>query len=336
MLNIGIIGAGRIGKVHAQSIANYVRAAKVTAVADPFITDETAAWAQSLGVGTISRDYHDILSDESVGAVLICSPTDTHAAISLEAIAAGKHVFCEKPVDHDIGRIQEVLNALEGSNLKYMVGFNRRFDHNFRALRKTVAGGGVGKVELVKITSRDPQPPSAEYAARSGGIFLDMAIHDFDMVRYLSGDEVESVYVQPAVLVDPAIGQAGDYDSAVITLRLAGGALAVIDNCRRCAYGYDQRAEVFGSAGAALCGNDRESSAQLWAAGGEIGEKPLFFFLERYMQAYAAEVTAFAQAVMNDTDVPVGARDGLAAVRIGIAATRSAKTGLPVNIGDIA
>jgi len=334
MLHIGIIGAGRIGKVHAQSIANYVRTAKVTAIADPFLTDETAAWAKGLGIASVSTDHRDIISDPGIDAVLICSPTDTHSAISLEAIAAGKHVFCEKPVDHDIGRIKEVLRALEGSKLKYMVGFNRRFDHNFRAVRKAVTDGKIGKVELVKITSRDPEPPSAEYAARSGGIFLDMTIHDFDMVRYLSGEEVTEVYTQPAVLVDPAIGQAGDFDSAVITLKLASGALAVIDNCRRCAYGYDQRAEVFGADGAAICGNDRESNAQTWTNTSEAREKPLFFFLERYMQAYAAEVMEFIDAVVNDTDVPVGAHDGLAAVRIGIAATQSAKTGLPVKVGE--
>ena len=334
MVNIGILGAGRIGKVHAQSIAHFVRGAKVAAIADPVITDETAAWARGLGIAGITEDYHDILGDPGIGAVLICSPTDTHARISLEAIAAGKHVFCEKPIDHDAGRVSEVLAALAGApGRKYMVGFNRRFDHNFRAVRRAVADGSVGRVELVKITSRDPAPPSAQYAARSGGIFLDMAIHDFDMVRYLSGEEVESVYVQPAVLVDPAIGEAGDYDSAVITLKLRSGALAVIDNSRRCAYGYDQRAEVFGSQGSAACRNDAPSSVRVANKDGVTAEKPLYFFLERYMQAYAAEVTEFCEAVVNDTPVPVTAQDGLAAVQIGIAATQSAKTGLPVKVG---
>ncbi len=334
MLNIGIIGAGRIGKVHTQSIVNYVRTARVVAIADPFITEETAAWAEDLGA-KVSKDYQDIINDKSIDVVLICSSTDTHSQISLEAIAAGKHVFCEKPIDHDVERINEVLQALaapEAKRLKYMVGFNRRFDHNFRAVRAAVTDGKVGKVELVKITSRDPEPPSAEYAARSGGIFLDMAIHDFDMVRYLSGEEVESVYVQPAVLVDPAIGEAGDFDSAVITLKLKSGALAVIDNCRRCAYGYDQRAEVFGSEGSAACRNDAASNVNIATTNGVTAEKPLFFFLERYMQAYATEVTEFIEAVVHDTPVSVNAQDGLAAVLIGIAATESAKTGLPVQL----
>jgi len=334
-LTVGIIGAGRIGKVHAQSIANFVPGAKVAAIADPFISDETAAWAKGLGVETISKNYLDIINDKSIDAVLICSPTDTHAQVSVEAIEAGKHVFCEKPIDMSVARIKQVLAALEKSPVKYMVGFNRRFDHNFRAVRAAVENGSIGKVEVVKVTSRDPNPPSGEYAARSGGIFLDMTIHDFDMVRYLSGDEIEEVYVSPGVLVDPAIGEAGDFDTAVINMKLKSGALAVIDNCRRCAYGYDQRAEVFGSLGAALCDNDAQSNAQVWNDGGRTGEKPLFFFLERYMQAYATEVTEFIDAVVNDTPVPTGAQDGLAAVRIGLAATISAKEGRPVKISEI-
>ncbi|MDR2647506.1 MAG: inositol 2-dehydrogenase [Oscillospiraceae bacterium] len=335
MLRIGIIGAGRIGKVHTQSICNYVRDAVITTIADPFITPELEQWAKQNGIANTTKNYQDILQDPNIDAVLICSSTDTHAAISLEAIAAGKHIFCEKPIDHDIGKIKAVLNALADTSIKYMVGFNRRFDHNFRAVRAAVEAGKVGKVEIVKITSRDPNPPSAEYAARSGGMFLDMTIHDFDMVRYLSGEEVEEVFVHPAVLVDPAIGEAGDVDTAVITLKLQSGALAVIDNCRRCAYGYDQRAEVFGSLGAAACGNDAASNVQVSAANGVTGEKPLFFFLERYMRAYATEVEEFIAAVVNDTPVPVDAAAGLEAVRIGIAATVSSKEGRPVKLAEI-
>ena len=333
MLNIGIIGAGRIGKVHTQSIVNCVRTAKVVAIADPFITEETKAWAEGLGA-KVSKDYLDIINDPAIDTVLICSSSDTHSQISLEAIAAGKHVFCEKPIDLDVGRITEVLKALEAKpELKYTVGFNRRFDHNFRAVRKAVEAGKIGKVELVKVTSRDPAPPSPEYAARSGGIFMDMTIHDFDMVRYLSGEEVESVFVQPAVLVDPAIGEAGDFDSAVITMKLASGALAVIDNSRRCAYGYDQRAEVFGSGGAAASQNDAASNVRVSTGAGVAGEKPLYFFLERYMQAFATEVEEFIASIVDDTPVPVDAYAGLAAVLIAIAATQSAKTGLPVKVG---
>lgn len=335
MLKVGIIGAGRIGKVHTESICNYVKNAEVKAIADPFLSEETAAWAKKLGVEVVTKDYHEILADPEIGAVLICSSTDTHSPISIEAIHAGKHIFCEKPIDHDVAKINEVRKALEGTGLKYQVGFNRRFDHNFEAVRNAVQAGKIGEPHIVKITSRDPEPPSAAYVAVSGGMFLDMTIHDFDMARFLVGSDVEEVYVQSAVLVDPAIGEAGDVDTAVITMKMTNGALAVIDNSRRAAYGYDQRAEVFGSKGMVAVENDSVSNAKIATADGVTGEKPLFFFLERYMQAYAKEVTAFVDAVVNDTKVPVNQDDGLKAVLIGLAATKSAKEHRPVKISEI-
>lgn len=335
MLKVGIIGAGRIGKVHTESICNYVKNAEVKAIADPFLSEETAAWAKKLGVEVVTKDYHEILADPEIGAVLICSSTDTHSPISIEAIYAGKHIFCEKPIDHDVAKINEVRKALEGTGLKYQVGFNRRFDHNFEAVRNAVQAGKIGEPHIVKITSRDPEPPSAAYVAVSGGMFLDMTIHDFDMARFLVGSDVEEVYVQSAVLVDPAIGEAGDVDTAVITMKMTNGALAVIDNSRRAAYGYDQRAEVFGSKGMVAVENDSVSNAKIATADGVTGEKPLFFFLERYMQAYAKEVTAFVDAVVNDTEVPVNQDDGLKAVLIGLAATKSAKEHRPVKISEI-
>ncbi|MBS6859896.1 MAG: inositol 2-dehydrogenase [Clostridiales bacterium] len=335
MLKVGIIGAGRIGKVHTESICNYVKNAEVKAIADPFLSEETAAWAKKLGVEVVTKDYHEILVDPEIGAVLICSSTDTHSPISIEAIHAGKHIFCEKPIDHDVAKINEVRKALEGTGLKYQVGFNRRFDHNFEAVRNAVQAGKIGEPHIVKITSRDPEPPSAAYVAVSGGMFLDMTIHDFDMARFLVGSDVEEVYVQSAVLVDPAIGEAGDVDTAVITMKMTNGALAVIDNSRRAAYGYDQRAEVFGSKGMVAVENDSVSNAKIATADGVTGEKPLFFFLERYMQAYAKEVTAFVDAVVNDTEVPVNQDDGLKAVLIGLAATKSAKEHRPVKISEI-
>lgn len=335
MLKVGIIGAGRIGKVHTESICNYVKNAEVKAIADPFLSEETAAWAKKLGVEVVTKDYHEILADPEIGAMLICSSTDTHSPISIEAIHAGKHIFCEKPIDHDVAKINEVRKALEGTGLKYQVGFNRRFDHNFEAVRNAVQAGKIGEPHIVKITSRDPEPPSAAYVAVSGGMFLDMTIHDFDMARFLVGSDVEEVYVQSAVLVDPAIGEAGDVDTAVITMKMTNGALAVIDNSRRAAYGYDQRAEVFGSKGMVAVENDSISNAKIATADGVTGEKPLFFFLERYMQAYAKEVTAFVDAVVNDTEVPVNQDDGLKAVLIGLAATKSAKEHRPVKISEI-
>lgn len=335
MVTLGIIGAGRIGKVHTESICNYVRNAKIKTVADPFMNDTTAAWLKSMGVENTAKDYHDILNDPEIDAVLICSSTNTHSPISLEAIAAGKHVFCEKPIDHDLGRIKEVVNALKGSRLKYQVGFNRRHDHNFAAVKQAILDGKVGDVHIIKITSRDPEPPSAEYAAVSGGMFLDMTIHDFDMVRFLAGCDAEEIYVQSAVLVDPAIGEAGDVDTAVITLKMANGAIAVIDNSRRAAYGYDQRAEVFGSKGMVATANDTLSTAVLSNAEGVTGEKPLYFFLERYMQSFATEVKGFVNAIENDTDTLVNVEDGLKPVLMGIAAKKSVLEHRPVKLSEI-
>lgn len=335
MVTVGIIGAGRIGKVHTASICNIVKNATIKTIADPFMNEETANWAKSMGVSNTTKDYKEILADPEIDAVLICSSTNTHSPISVEAIKAGKHVFCEKPIDHDVEKIKEVIDALKDSKVKYQVGFNRRFDHNFEAVRNAVAAGKIGDPHIIKVTSRDPEPPSAEYAAVSGGMFLDMTIHDFDMVRYLAGCDAEEIYVQSAVLVDPAIGEAGDVDTAVITIKMENGAIAVIDNSRKAAYGYDQRAEVFGSKGMVATTNDTESSAVLSTADGVTGEKPLYFFLERYMQSFAKEVNCFIQAIENNTDTPLGVLDGLKPVLMGIAAKKSVEEHRPVKISEI-
>ena len=320
MIQIGIIGAGRIGKVHAESITRFVKGAEVKAIADPYLTEETKAWANAMGIAEAYGDYHKILADPAIDIVLICSSTDTHSQISLEAIAAGKHVFCEKPIDHDVEKIKAVIAALKDSKVKYQVGFNRRFDHNFMAAREAVKSGKIGDLNILKITSRDPGAPPVSYIKVSGGIFLDMTIHDFDMVRFMSGAEVEEVYAIGGVLVDPAIGEAGDIDTAIITMKLSNGALAVIDNCRRATYGYDQRVEAFGSLGQVAIGNDTDSTAVISNGEGVTAEKPKLFFLERYMQAYVAEVSAFIDAVVNDKEVAVSAEDGLKPVLIGLAA----------------
>lgn len=335
MIKVGIIGAGRIGKVHITSITTRVPDAAIKTVADPFLTEETAAWAKSMGVEKTTKDYHEIIDDPEIDAVLICSSTDTHSPISLEAIRAGKHVFCEKPIDHDVEKIREVIQALEGTGLKYQVGFNRRFDHNFEALQQAVAAGKVGKPEIIKITSRDPEPPGIDYVKVSGGMFLDMTIHDFDMARFLAGCDATEVYVQAANLVDPAIGEAGDVDTAVITLQMENGAIAVIDNCRKAVYGYDQRAEVFGSEGMAAITNDTQSSTVISTGSGVTGEKPLFFFLERYMDAYGKEVAAFIDAIVHDKATPLNVMDGLKPVLMGLAAQKSYEEHRPVKISEI-
>lgn len=334
MLKVGIIGAGRIGKVHTESITKYVPNAEVKAIADPFMNNATEEWAKSMGVKEIYKDYKEILKDKEIEAVLVCSSTDTHSQISIEALQAGKHVFCEKPVDHNLERIKNVLDEVKESGKKFQVGFNRRFDHNFRAIKEAVKAGKIGEPHIIRVTSRDPEAPSAEYVKVSGGIFLDMTIHDFDMVRYLSGSEVEEVYAVGTVLVDPAIGEAGDIDTAIITLKFANGALGVIDNSRRAAYGYDQRAEVFGSKGSVATANDAASTAVLSTEKGIVSEKPLYFFLERYMQSFAEEIRQFVDAIVNDTEVPVNANDGLQPVLIGLAAKKSLEEGRPVKLSE--
>ena len=336
MLKIGIIGAGRIGKVHLESISYHVKNATVTAMADPFMNEETEKLIRSYGVSKVTKDYKDILNDKDIDAVLVCSSTDTHAAISIEAINAGKHVFCEKPVDHSIEKIQAVADALkEHPDIKFQVGFNRRFDHNFAAIRKAYDDGKIGEAHILKITSRDPEPPNPAYINVSGGIFLDMTIHDFDMACFLTDSDVEELYVNSAVLVDPAIGEQGDVDTAIITMKMANGALAVIDNSRKAAYGYDQRAELFGSKGMVATSNDTVSSAVISNADGVTGEKPLFFFLERYMGSFSEEMRQFTEAVINDTEVPVGIHAGLQSVKIGLAARKSVEEHRPVKISEI-
>lgn len=336
MLKIGIIGAGRIGKVHLESISYHVKNATVTAMADPFMNEETEKLIRSYGVSKVTKDYKDILNDKDIDAVLVCSSTDTHAAISIEAINAGKHVFCEKPVDHSIEKIQAVADALkEHPDIKFQVGFNRRFDHNFAAIRKAYDDGKIGEAHILKITSRDPEPPNPAYIKVSGGIFLDMTIHDFDMACFLTDSDVEELYVNSAVLVDPAIGEQGDVDTAIITMKMANGALAVIDNSRKAAYGYDQRAELFGSKGMVATSNDTVSSAVISNADGVTGEKPLFFFLERYMGSFSEEMRQFTDAVINDTEVPVGIHAGLQSVKIGLAARKSVEGHRPVKISEI-
>lgn len=336
MLKIGIIGAGRIGKVHLESISYHVKNATVTAMADPFMNEETEKLIRSYGVSKVTKDYKDILNDKDIDAVLVCSSTDTHAAISIEAINAGKHVFCEKPVDHSIEKIQAVADALkEHPDIKFQVGFNRRFDHNFAAIRKAYDDGKIGEAHILKITSRDPEPPNPAYIKVSGGIFLDMTIHDFDMACFLTDSDVEELYVNSAVLVDPAIGEQGDVDTVIITMKMANGALAVIDNSRKAAYGYDQRAELFGSKGMVATSNDTVSSAVISNADGVTGEKPLFFFLERYMGSFSEEMRQFTEAVINDTEVPVGIHAGLQSVKIGLAARKSVEEHRPVKISEI-
>ncbi len=331
-LKIGIIGAGRIGKLHANNLVNRVPDAELVAISDVY-APAAKELAEKLNVPNWYDDYHKILENPDVEAVFICSSTDTHSPISIEAARAGKHIFCEKPIDHDLDKIKVVLEEVERAGVKYQVGFNRRFDRNFKHVHEVVQSGGIGDVQIVKVTSRDPEAPPLSYVKVSGGIFVDMTIHDFDMVRYLSGSEVTEVSAVGACLVNPEIGAAGDVDTCIITLRFANGALGVIDNSRQAVYGYDQRIEVFGSKGCITADNETPNNTTLYTAEGVTKEKPLWFFLERYNDAFIAEENAFVDACLNDHPTAVGAFDGLQPVRIAIAAKESCeKGGAPVKV----
>ena len=334
MYNVGIIGVGRIGRVHAQSITNLIPNAKVKAVMDVYL-DGVREYADSMGIPDVYGDYNELLADPEIDAVLVCSSTDTHAEISMAAMKAGKHVFCEKPIDYDLDRIDQVLKVAEETGVKFQVGFNRRFDHNFARINQVTKDGVVGDPHIIKITSRDPEPPPISYVKVSGGLFFDMAIHDFDMARFQAGSEVTEVYALGGSLVDPEIGKAGDVDTAITTLKFENGAMAVIDNSRKAAYGYDQRVEVFGSKGSVEARNDKATNTLLRTEEAVTQDKPLYFFLERYMDSFAEEMKQFFEAVDKDTDTPVGGIDGLNAVIIAMAAKKSVDEGRPVKISEI-
>lgn len=334
-LRFGVIGAGRIGKIHAENLATRIPGVEVAAIADPLLASATEL-ATRLHVPKATANYKELLADPTIQAVAICSSTDTHAPILIEAAQAGKHIFCEKPIHFKLDRIDAALAAVEKAGVKLQIGFNRRFDPNFRRVRQMVAEGKVGEVHILRITSRDPAPPPIEYVKVSGGIFFDMTIHDFDMARYLSGSEVEEVFVAGAVRVDPLIGQAGDIDTAVITLKFANGAIGTIDNSRKAVYGYDQRVEVFGSGGMVAVTNNFPNSATYSGSAGVISEKPLYFFLERYAESFVAEMREFAAAVQNNTTPPVTGPDGRAPVLIAMAAARSYQEGRPVRLSEVA
>ena len=333
-LQIGIVGAGRIGNVHAQSITYHIPNAAVRMITD---INEAAAKtvAERYSIPSYGADYRAILNDPEIDAVLVCSPTPTHADIAIAAMRAGKHVFCEKPVDLTLEKIRATAECAKETGRKLQIGFNRRFDHNHGRVQALAKGGALGNIELIKITSRDPEPPSPEYAASSGGLFIDMMIHDFDMAMFLAGCDVREVYATGTSLVDKRIGEAGDVDTAIVTLTFENGALGVIDNSRQAVYGYDQRVEVFGSKGCITADNETANNTTLYTESGVLREKPLHFFLERYNDAYIQEEADFVDACLNGTPTPVTAFDGLQPVLIAIAAKKSCELGgVPVKVGE--
>ncbi|MGQ9492641.1 MAG: inositol 2-dehydrogenase [Anaerolineae bacterium] len=333
-INVAVIGAGRIGRVHAQNLAFRVPNARLVAIAD-IMLEAAEKCAADCQYPTACQDYRTLLDNPDIEAVVVCSSTDTHAQIVEEAAAARKHVFCEKPLDFDLVRIDRVLAAVEKAGVKFQIGFNRRFDANFKRVRELVAAGEIGTPHILRITSRDPQPPPIEYVKRSGGIFLDMTIHDFDMARYLMQSEVTELYATGGVMVDPEIGKAGDIDTALITLRFENGAIGSIDNSRRAVYGYDQRVEVFGSGGVVVVTNKKPDTAEWSTATGVHSSLPLFFFIERYTDSYIAEMQAFIECILQDKKPPVTGLDARIPVVMGYAAGKSYAENRPVKLSEI-
>ena len=330
-VRFGLLGAGRIGKVHAKAITGDANA-RLIAVADAF-PDAAKAIASQYGCDIRSIEAIEAAAD--IDAVVICTPTDTHAELIERFARAGKAIFCEKPIDLSLDRVKACLKVVRETKATLMVGFNRRFDPHFRAVRAAIDSGALGAVEMAVITSRDPGAPPVDYIKRSGGIFRDMTIHDFDMARFLLGEEIAEVSAMAAVLVDPAIGTAGDFDSAQVMLRTASGKMAVISNSRRATYGYDQRIEVHGSAGLASAENQRPVSIEVATAAGYTRPPLHDFFMTRYTEAYAAEIAVFIAALSGKGKAEPSGEDGLIALALAEAALKSVAEGRTVRMNEI-
>ena len=330
---MAVAGLGRIGKIHLKNLARNFSQIRLVAVMD--LLDESKTLAEEFNVPVFVKSFEELLAVPDLDAVVICSPTDTHADYVIQAARAGVQIFCEKPLDLSLERVQEVLEVVKKEGIHLMLGFNRRFDPEFKKIRQLVEEGAVGDPQIIKITSRDPGPPPVSYIERSGGMFLDMTIHDFDMARYISGKEVKEVYARAAVKVDPEIGRAGDVDTAVITLTFEDDSLAVIDNCRKAVYGYDQRLEVFGSKGMAQAENNFPNNHKLYTEKGSSGDLPLHFFLERYETSYLQEMREFIEALNSGKGMPVDGSDGLISIAIGLAAKKSIQENRPVQLTEI-
>ncbi len=333
-INVGIIGAGRIGRVHAENLAYRIPEANVVAIADIFV-ESAEKCAADFNIPLAFKDHRTIMENDEIEAVVICSSTDTHAQFIQEAAGAGKHIFCEKPIDFDLKKIDRALEAVSQAGVKLQIGFNRRFDPSFKRVHDMVVEGKIGTPHIVHIFSRDPAPPPVEYIKVSGGIFLDMTIHDFDMARYLIGGEVEEVYATGGVMIDPHIGEAGDIDTALVTLRYAQGAIGSIDNSRQAVYGYDQRVEVFGSEGGIVVANHTPNNAIYSNVDGVHAAKPLYFFIERYTDAYIAEMREFITCILEDRVPSVTGIDGRIPVVMGLAAWKSYRENRPVKLREI-
>jgi len=328
-IRVAVIGCGRIGRLHAGLLARQVPGLALAGLADAV---PAAAAAAAADLGSQVRSIEEILAAPEVDAVAICSSTDTHVELIEAVAAAGKAIFCEKPVSLDLGLVRRARDAVAAAGVPFVVGFNRRFDPGHASVRAAVADGEIGQVHLVRISSRDPAPPPLDYLAVSGGMFLDMVIHDFDMARYLTGSEVVEVYARGAVRVDPRIGEAGDIDTAVTMLTHADGTISTIDNSREAVYGYDQRLEAFGSRGMAVSDNPRVHAGWSMTGGRSVGQSLPWFFLERYRDAYRLQWQAFGEYLRHGGQPLAGMDDALAATAIALAAGASAREGRPMAV----
>ena len=333
IIKVGLVGTGRIGRVHARTLQQLIPNATVQVVTD--VNVQAAREVAALyNIPNVADNFEQILADSSIDAVVICSSTDTHASFIKLAAHAGKHIFCEKPIAADLASIDSALAAVDQARVKLMIGFNRRFDANCQRVKQAIDHGEIGVLQLLHIISRDPAPPPISYIKVSGGMFFDMTIHDFDMARFLFG-EVESIYAAAAVMVDPAIGEAGDVDTAVITLKFVNGAIGTIDNSRKAVYGYDQRLEAFGSEGSAHSENWYPNAVRLSKASGISRDLPLNFFMDRYLASYQAELATFVQSVAHDTPTQVTGNDGRVPVVMALAAMKSFREQRPVALSEI-
>ena len=332
---VGVVGAGRIGKIHIENLLRKIPGVKLKLVADIKLDTQLKQWADEMGISKLTKEANEIFTDPEIDVVIIASSTDTHAEFIQKAAKAKKQIFCEKPIDSDLKRIKKTLAIVKEEGVKLMVGFNRRFDHNFKRIHDAVVTGQIGIPQIIKITSRDPSPPPIEYIKVSGGIFIDMTIHDWDMARFQAGSEVEEVYATGDVLVDPEIGKAGDIDTAVAVLKFKNGALGIIDNSRQAVYGYDQRVEVFGSKGCVIAENDTPNTVRIYTTENINTDKIPHFFLERYMESYAAELQSFFNCLQNDQEPSPSGNDGLQNVLVAIAAKISLEEHRPIKISEI-
>jgi myo-inositol 2-dehydrogenase/D-chiro-inositol 1-dehydrogenase len=333
-LHIGIIGAGRIGRVHAETLAFRLPESRIAAITD--VNREAAqAVAARCNIPRVAESSAEILANPEIEAVLICSSTNTHADLIVAAAKAGKHIFCEKPIAFSLETIDAALAAVKGAGVQLQIGFNRRFDTNFARVRHAVTSGEIGVPNLLHIISRDPGPPPLSYVKVSGGMFMDMTIHDFDMARFLIGDEVEEIYTAGAVMVDEEIGKAGDLDTALIVLRFRNGVIGAIDNSRKAVYGYDQRVEILGSEGSIATGNCYPNQAVVSGAKTVYKDLPLNFFMERYTESFAAELRSFVTAVLEKRTTAVTGIDGRIPVVMALAARKSYDERRPVRLEEV-